>query len=139
MFEPREQALVESGTPEASALAPSIADPNDCVYTPRWATLALVRWLCSNFKGLSQKLRVLDPFAGRGDILRAIHEELPFTWTSNQAWEIRPEEEVALGEVCDEVTIGDWFANGQRWDGWIITNPPYKNGMGLRAVQACYE
>lgn len=112
-------------------------DLQDCVFTPHWATFALARFLVKHT--VIPPIPVLDPFAGQGHILQALIKEGFTHKTLAHAVELREEEAVELQKVSDHVIIADYFGLTESFDGLIASNPPYRNGAGLRAAQACTQ
>ncbi len=125
---------VQANESHTSSVLSSV-NPKDCVYTPRWATEALVRWI-GELGCLHQFRSLLDPFAGDGAILRAFPAESFDCY--REAWEIRPEEHYKLREVAHPFQ-GDWMVMGDSFNGAIVTNPPYTNGMAESAIHVCLK
>lgn len=113
------------------AEADSVGGQHQQFSTPRWA----VDRFLERFP-IPPKARILEPFAGQGAIIRAIHSRMPpgiermpiHAWELDQEWG-RPLFDPGLRAI---VSIGDMFEIAKDHVGplWpfdmVITNPPFK-------------
>ena len=95
------------------------------------------------FEGLTARdapVRVLEPAAGAGALLRALPEACGAHTVTTIAYDVDPAWEDTLTAIADEVVIGDFLEEADagvepRAD-VVITNPPYENGLDGRFLEA---
>jgi hypothetical protein len=110
----------------------------DFYETPTWATLALLRALGRDGYRLADA-SILDPFAGRGAILRAAHEALPLAMVRGIELDpARAKLASAIAPTWQRDAMGDirpWTDEGHAQERFrappnlILTNPPYNSTM----------
>lgn len=126
--------------------------PMDCLLTPPDAAIALGRWLIDiapteSFYGsidpgpLYDGHPILDPFAGPGSLLGWTLSVTDFRLADVHAWDMDtrwgPELRKRINPL--NVRVGrdsfalDWQVRGRRPH--IITNPPYRGGLALKAAE----
>lgn len=98
---------------------PADEDPFDRHYTPEWMTEALL-----SRQSISH-CSVLEPCAGEGHIARVLRRECPRIELT--CYDANPD---VCGERADGLIVEqrDFMSVTERYD-WIITNPPYGNGL----------
>lgn len=94
---------------------------SDFYPTPETAIEALL----DNFP-LGGGIKVLEPGAGSGNIIRALRR---YDNITIDAVEIREEERETLAEIADNVLIGDYMSMELGKYDAIIGNPPFSNAM----------
>lgn len=100
----------------------------DVYESPTWSVEAIKQYLVDKtlMPGHGRPLRVLEPGAASGNIVRAVKSILPGSVSHIDAVELRPECYDDLNQCADGVYIGDFLTMGDRlpYD-IIIGNPPY--------------
>lgn len=95
-------------------------------------------WLVMLAGGISEDDTILEPSAGRGALIRAIHRSSP--GSNVDCYELMPEN-VHFLKTIDNVTIlGDNFIDGcQHKYSKIIANPPFSGNQDIKHVRLMYD
>lgn len=107
----------------------------DFYETPDWAPPALLRALLRDGYDYLRAGRILDPFAGRGAILRAVRAELPRAEV--MGIEIDPGRSCVAGKIGpvwtrDALAPEPWLTSASQLPSvfdMVLTNPPYNRTM----------
>ena len=97
-------------------------------------------WLIMLAGGISENDTVLEPSAGRGAIIRAIHRACPSAMV--ECYELMPENREFLDKHGNICILGDDFTRETKHDFFyskIIANPPFSNNQDIDHVRLMYE
>lgn len=98
---------------------------------------ALAEWLVS-MSDVKPEYAVLEPSAGTGAIINAIHKVCPEV--SVDAFELMPENKQTLAKMKNVSIVGDDFTNGvPRLYDRIFANPPFAKNQDIRHTRMMYE
>lgn len=98
---------------------------------------ALAEWLVS-LSDVKPEYAVLEPSAGTGAIINAIHKVCPEV--SVDAFELMPENKQTLAKMKNVSIVGDDFTNGvPRLYDRIFANPPFAKNQDIRHTRMMYE
>lgn len=97
----------------------------------------LAEWLVS-LSDISTDHAVLEPSAGTGAIIRAIHKTCPDITVD--AFELMPENRQALEKMQNVSLVGEDFTQGvPRIYDRIFANPPFSKNQDIRHVRMMYD
>lgn len=98
----------------------------------------LCDWLVSLSGGICPDDRVLEPSAGQGNIVKAVHRVSPESVVD--CYELMPENVEILSKLPNvNIKGGDFTRNsGERYSK-IIANPPFSKNQDVRHVRMMYE
>lgn len=98
---------------------------------------ALAEWLVS-LSDVKPEYAVLEPSAGTGAIINAIHKVCPEV--SVDVFELMPENKQTLAKMKNVSIVGDDFTNGvPRLYDRIFANPPFAKNQDIRHTRMMYE
>lgn len=95
-------------------------------------------WLVSLVGELRPDMKILEPSAGRGAIVRAVHRACPDVMVD--CYELMPENKQRLMNVDGVRLIGDDFTKEEYPDSYdiIVANPPFSKNQDVRHVRQMY-
>lgn len=95
-------------------------------------------WLVSLVGEISPEMKILEPSAGRGAIVRAVHRVCPEVMVD--CYELMPENKHLLMREDGVRIIGDDFTKEEFPDAYdiIVANPPFSKNQDIRHVQQMY-
>ena len=97
----------------------------------------LAEWLVS-LSDVKAEYAVLEPSAGTGAIISAIHKQCPEV--SVDAFELMPENRQTLEKMKNVALVGDDFTKGvPRLYDRIFANPPFAGNQDIRHTRMMYE
>ena len=97
----------------------------------------LADWLVS-LSDVRPEYAVLEPSAGTGAIVSAIHKACPAVMVD--VFELMPENRQSLEKMAGVVLVGDDFTQGvPRLYDRIFANPPFSNNQDIRHVRMMYD
>lgn len=94
-------------------------------------------WLVSLAGGIRPDMSVLEPSAGRGAIVRAIHRVCPDVTVD--CYELMPENRELLGRLPGIRLKGNDFAECTESYDLIVANPPFSGNQDIRHVRMMCE
>lgn len=106
--------------------------------TPEWVADMMVDKLVSH-NGINSHMRILEPSAGRGALISAVHKEFPEAVVS--AYEINPDCFPKLEKTENVVLHKSDFLeiSEKRKYHVIIANPPFANNADIRHFRKMYD
>ena len=95
-------------------------------------------WLVSLAGAIGKDKRILEPSAGRGAIVKAIHRACPEAIVD--CYELMPENREILAAVKGARLIGEDFTKAavMKYD-FILANPPFSGNQDIRHVMRMYD
>lgn len=97
----------------------------------------LADWIVMLAGGISPEDTVLEPSAGRGAIIKAIHRACPEVIVD--CFELMPENKEFLAALPNVNIMGDTFNNTGKRYSKIIANPPFAGNQDIRHVKLMYD
>lgn len=95
-------------------------------------------WLVMLAGGIHEDDTVLEPSAGRGALIRAIHRACPSVMV--ECYELMPENREFLHSLGNVILLGEDFAKDSVGSySKIIANPPFTNNQDIDHVRLMYE
>ena len=95
-------------------------------------------WLVMLAGGIHDNDTVLEPSAGRGSIIKAIHRSCPSVVV--ECYELMPENREFLNSLENVILLGEDFTkNAVGCYSKIIANPPFSNNQDIDHVRLMYE
>ena len=95
-------------------------------------------WLVMLAGGIHEDDTVLEPSAGRGALIRAIHRACPSVMI--ECYELMPENREFLHSLGNVILLGEDFAKDSVGSySKIIANPPFANNQDIDHVRLMYE
>lgn len=98
---------------------------------------SIADWLVMLAGGIDGKDNVLEPSAGRGAIIKAIHRACPEVVVD--CFELMPENKEFLSAFPKVNIVGDEFNDTGKRYSKIIANPPFSNNQDIKHVQLMYQ
>lgn len=94
-------------------------------------------WIVMLADGVSPNDTVLEPSAGRGSIIKAIHRACPDVVVD--CFELMPENCELLSKLPNISIIGDKFSDTGKRYSKIIANPPFAGNQDIQHVRLMYQ
>lgn len=95
-------------------------------------------WLVGLAGGISDHDKVLEPSAGTGSLIKAIHRSCPNVVVD--CYELMPENKEILSKLGGIHILGDDFTTGEKIKYTkIIANPPFSKNQDIRHVRLMYD
>lgn len=95
-------------------------------------------WLVMLAGGIHDNDTVLEPSAGRGSIIKAIHRSCPSVVV--ECYELMPENREFIDSLENVILLGEDFTkNAVGYYSKIIANPPFSNNQDIDHVRLMYE
>lgn len=99
---------------------------------------SMADWLVMLAGGIHDNDTVLEPSAGRGSIIKAIHRSCPSVVV--ECYELMPENREFLNSLENVILLGEDFTkNAIGYYSKIIANPPFSNNQDIDHVRLMYE
>lgn len=115
---------------------------SDFYATPAWATTAILKGLFETsahlFIGHDRPLRILEPTAGKGAIVKVLREWFPNAVIDACELDRARAEQLSASGLCNNVTQGDFAdfqGHGYKYD-LILTNPPFTCTISI--IERCF-